>query len=96
MWPRIFSGWCFNYDDDDDDDDDGDDDDYDDDDYDDDDYNDDDDGDDLPDNIEIPKEDAAKSDAEDKNVSSDRIITWYFNTINLHAWILRQNRRLCR
>ena len=34
-----------------------------------------DDGYDLPDNIEIAKEDAAKSDAEDKNVSSDGIIT---------------------
>ena len=62
MWPRIFSGWCFNYDDD---------------------YyyyyyyydN----GDDLPDNIEIPKEDAAKSDAEDKNMSSDGIITCVFD-----------------
>ena len=59
MWPRIFSGWCFNYDDDDD---------Y----Y----YHYYDNGDDLPDNIEIAKEDAAKSDAEDKNVSSDGIITF--------------------
>ena len=33
-------------------------------------------GDDLPDNIEIAKEDAAKSDAEDKNVPSDGIITF--------------------
>ena len=39
-------------------------------------YDDDDDGDNLPDNIEIAKKDAAKSDAEDKNVSSDGIVTW--------------------
>ena len=65
MWPRIFSGWCFNYDDDDDDDSDCDDDEDD----------GDDDGDDQPDHIEVTKEDAAKSDAEDKNVPSDGIIT---------------------